>query len=95
MSTTWIKGPENNIGIHHGEASYSGPSGEVVVTIHRGGTVIAKITSLHISDSCIDGIQNYNAWVGSGERALLGIMLSAWKDLTTISRHEISSIQNN
>ncbi|GFF25111.1 hypothetical protein IFM46972_01287 [Aspergillus udagawae] len=56
--------PENDIGIHHGEASFSGHSGDVVVTIHRGGTVIAKFTGASISDSCTDGIQNYNARVG-------------------------------
>jgi hypothetical protein len=64
VPATWIKTPENDIGIHHGEASFSGHSGDVVVTIHRGGTVIAKVTGASISDSCTDGIQNYNAWVG-------------------------------
>ncbi|KAI9039615.1 glycoside hydrolase family 71 protein [Aspergillus affinis] len=65
VPATWIKTPENDIGIHHGEASFRGHSGEVVVTIHRGGSVIAKVTGASISDSCTDGIQNYNAWVGS------------------------------
>ncbi|GIC86044.1 uncharacterized protein Aud_002406 [Aspergillus udagawae] len=65
VPATWTKTPENDIGIHHGEASFSGHSGDVVVTIHRGGTVIAKVTGASISDSCTNGIQNYNAWVGS------------------------------
>ncbi|GFG05604.1 putative ankyrin repeat protein MM_0045 [Aspergillus udagawae] len=65
VPATWIKTPENDIGIHHGEASFSGHSGDVVMTIHREGTVIAKVTGASISDSCTDGIQNYSAWVGS------------------------------
>ncbi|KAM7210667.1 Mutanase [Rhypophila decipiens] len=60
---TWTSVPDGGIGIYHGSVPFSG-TGPVVVTLKRGGTTIATVSGGTISNSCPQGITNWNAWVG-------------------------------
>ncbi|KAL2844872.1 glycosyl hydrolase family 71-domain-containing protein [Aspergillus pseudodeflectus] len=40
-------------------------SGQVVVTVKRGGTIITSVTGASITSTCNSGLNNYNPWVGS------------------------------
>ncbi|KAK9241814.1 glycosyl hydrolase family 71-domain-containing protein [Lipomyces tetrasporus] len=62
---TWENAPDGGIGIYHGSVPFNGDTGKVIVTISRSGTTIAQIVGQSITTSCTDGIENWNAWVGS------------------------------
>ncbi|GLA41375.1 hypothetical protein AnigIFM63309_009465 [Aspergillus niger] len=59
------KGPQT--GLFHGQAPFEGHTGEVVVTISRGGSTIAQVVGEAISMSCTDGLADYNAWTASAK----------------------------
>jgi hypothetical protein len=53
------------VDIYHGSVPFDGNTGEVIVTISRSGTTIAQMTGKSITTDCTNGIENWNAWVGS------------------------------
>ncbi|KZF20787.1 carbohydrate-binding module family 24 protein [Xylona heveae TC161] len=64
-TATWENTPDGGVGIYHGSIPFAGHSGEVVVTISRSGTIISQVVGKSITTNCPNGIQNWNAWVGS------------------------------
>lgn len=66
QEATWSNSPDGGVGIYHGSVPFNGRTGDVTVTISRNGVAIAESSGGSIStDSCVDGIQNWNAWVTS------------------------------
>lgn len=63
----WDYVPDDNIGVYHGSVPTNGQTGQVIVTIHRSGATVAQMQGQAITTSCTQGIQNYNAWVGSAK----------------------------
>lgn len=63
-SISWTHKPSGGVGIYHGSVTYTG-SGPVVVTISRNGAMIAQVSGGSITSACNNGLQNWNAWVGS------------------------------
>ncbi|CAG8149557.1 unnamed protein product [Penicillium olsonii] len=61
----WKSTPPGQIGLYHGSVPFDGNTGQVVVTVSRRGKTIAEMRGASITDSCVDDIQNWNAWVGS------------------------------
>jgi hypothetical protein len=61
----WKNTPSDQVGLYHGSVPFDGNTGQVIVTISRRGKTIAEMRGASISDSCLDDIQNWNAWVGS------------------------------
>ncbi|CAG8909305.1 unnamed protein product [Penicillium egyptiacum] len=61
----WSSVPDDDVGVYHGSVAFDGRTGPVTVSLMRGSTVITTIEGKAISGSCTDGIQNWNAWVGS------------------------------
>ncbi|KAF7182915.1 hypothetical protein CNMCM7691_002659 [Aspergillus felis] len=61
----WDQEPHGGVGVYHGSVPIGTASGQVVVTVKRGGTTIATITGASITSSCNGGLNNYNPWVGS------------------------------
>ncbi|KAK1460022.1 glycosyl hydrolase family 71 [Colletotrichum melonis] len=56
------------VGVYHGSAPFNGRTGEVVVTVHRGGDVAAQVQGRPITTECHHGgMNNWNAWVGAAE----------------------------
>lgn len=67
MNAEWSSVPSGGVGLYHGNTSFSGAAGTVVVTISRGGSTIAQISGADINSNCEDGIENWNAWVGMAQ----------------------------
>lgn len=73
VKASWRNVPDPNsgiyhaTGIYHGQASFSGHTGDVVVTISRNGKTIAEVKGKAITISCTNGLANWNAWVGSAQ----------------------------
>ncbi|KAH8666486.1 glycosyl hydrolase family 71-domain-containing protein, partial [Xylariales sp. PMI_506] len=83
---TWSNIPDGGIGIYHGSVPFNG-AGAVVITLSRDGATIAEVSDgPDISDSCTDGITNWNAWVGEAD----GDAISA---TPTLTRSEQACIQ--
>ncbi|KAJ5852373.1 Glycoside hydrolase family 71 [Penicillium soppii] len=61
----WKNKPTGQTGLYHGSVPFDGNTGQVVVTVSRRGKAIAEMRGASISNSCLDDIQNWNAWVGS------------------------------
>ncbi|EAL86742.1 glycoside hydrolase family 71 protein [Aspergillus fumigatus Af293] len=61
----WDQEPHGGVGVYHGSVPIGTASGQVVVTVKRGGATIATITGASITSSCNGGLNNYNPWVGS------------------------------
>ncbi|KAJ5950412.1 Glycoside hydrolase family 71 [Penicillium vulpinum] len=61
----WKNKPHGPIGLYHGSVPFDGNTGQVVVTVSRRGETIAEMRGASISDSCLDDVQNWNAWVGT------------------------------
>lgn len=57
--------PRGGVGVYHGSVPFDGRLGEVVVTIHRQGAVVAQVQGRPITEECTEGINNWNAWVGA------------------------------
>ncbi|KAF4227426.1 hypothetical protein CNMCM6805_003038 [Aspergillus fumigatiaffinis] len=62
---TWRNQPASGRGIYHGSAPFNGAKGDVEVTLWREGNRILTLRGKGISGSCSNGVQNWNAWVGS------------------------------
>ncbi|KAH2954577.1 hypothetical protein KXV49_000475 [Aspergillus fumigatus] len=62
---TWRNLPASGRGIYHGSAPFNGAKGDVEVTLWREGNRILTLKGKGISGSCYNGVQNWNAWVGS------------------------------
>lgn len=67
VKASWRNAPDHVTGIYHGQASFGGNTGDVVVTISRDGKTIAQVKGEAITTSCTDGLANWNAWVGSAQ----------------------------
>ncbi|KAH8821326.1 glycoside hydrolase family 71 protein, partial [Xylogone sp. PMI_703] len=74
LPSGWTWTPQDGVGLYHGSVSLNGALGEVSITITRGGSVIASQTGIAISTDCINGLENWNAWVGG---AVAGGSISA------------------
>jgi hypothetical protein len=62
----WKYKPYGNVGIYHGNAQFTGNTGQVVVTISRSGNTVLQLAGLKpIGDGCQGGIANYNAFTQS------------------------------
>ncbi|KAJ5651622.1 uncharacterized protein N7484_005345 [Penicillium longicatenatum] len=61
----WSFVPGDDVGVYHGSVAFGGRTGPVTVSLMRDNVVIATIEGKAISGSCTNGIQNWNAWVGS------------------------------
>lgn len=57
-------------GLYFGTAPFDGRTGEVVVTVRRGSTIVSEMRGAHISRDCSStgGFHNWNPWVGVGRR---------------------------
>lgn len=62
---SWTWQPGGGIGIYHGSVPFGSSLGDVVVTLERDGTQIAQVRGSSISTDCVQGLTNWNAWVGS------------------------------
>lgn len=64
---SWQNVPAGGVGVYHGSVSTNGLTGDVVVTISRGGSTITQVQGEAITTDCSnnDGFANYNAWTGS------------------------------
>lgn len=71
QSGTWSNVPTDGIGIYHGSVPFNGRTGNVVITLSRGGSVIAQINEQPITTNCINSLENWNAWVGSADAATI------------------------
>ncbi|TDZ31681.1 Mutanase [Colletotrichum spinosum] len=60
----WTSTPEGGKGAYHGSVPFI-EGGDVVITMTKYGTEIAKIEGKKILTDCPEGLTNYNAWVGS------------------------------
>jgi hypothetical protein len=69
---SWAHTPNGGSGIYHGSVPMNGHTGPVVITISRNGNTISQINGASITTSCTNGIQNWNAWVGSSGGASSG-----------------------
>ncbi|KAL1963031.1 hypothetical protein VTN77DRAFT_8779 [Rasamsonia byssochlamydoides] len=65
QAATWSDTPDGGIGIYHGSVPFNDNTGQVIVTISRAGETIASVYGASITTICTDGIENWNAWVGS------------------------------
>ncbi|GKZ33830.1 hypothetical protein AbraIFM66950_003914 [Aspergillus brasiliensis] len=67
LGATWTHTPSGDAGIYHGSVAFTGHSGDIAITITRGGSSVVKLDGQDISDGCANtlGIENWNAWVGS------------------------------
>ncbi|RDW92917.1 uncharacterized protein DSM5745_00239 [Aspergillus mulundensis] len=64
---SWTWTPDGGIGLYHGSVPFNGV-GDVVITLSRGGAVIAEISGgPAISNTCTTGLSNWNAWVGEAD----------------------------
>ncbi|KAK0712673.1 glycosyl hydrolase family 71-domain-containing protein, partial [Lasiosphaeria miniovina] len=63
---SWKHRPDGGVGVYHGSVEFGGRTGDVVIRVSRGGSTIAQINGRSVSpDNCRNGLNNWNAWVGS------------------------------
>ncbi|THY17642.1 glycoside hydrolase [Aureobasidium pullulans] len=84
---TWENVPSGGSGIYHGSVPFSG-RGAVTVKITRNGNTVAQMNGLSITDTCANGIENWNAWVGS---ATAGSSGSGGSGVSTSASSKVSS----
>ncbi|KAK1727776.1 hypothetical protein CaCOL14_001466 [Colletotrichum acutatum] len=60
----WTSTPDSGKGVYHGSIPFLG-TGDVVITMTKYGTEIAKIDGRKIANECPSGLTNWNAWTGS------------------------------
>ncbi|CAG8350820.1 unnamed protein product [Penicillium salamii] len=63
----WSSVPGDDVGAYHGSVAFGGRTGPVTVSLMRDNVVIATVEGKAVSGSCPNGIQNWNAWVGSAK----------------------------
>jgi hypothetical protein len=61
---TWRNTPSGGVGIYHGSVPFSG-RGAVTVKISRNGKLVMQMNGDSITDTCTNGIENWNAYVGN------------------------------
>lgn len=61
----WDQEPWGGVGVYHGSVPIGSASGPVIVTLKRGGTTITTVSGGSITNSCPNGLQNYNPWVST------------------------------
>lgn len=71
-SVTWDSAPDyagsNYVGVYFGSFDTGGESGSVKIElVANGGAVVATLNGESIKSSCPNGVQNWNAWVGSAK----------------------------
>ncbi|KAI5249601.1 glycoside hydrolase [Aureobasidium subglaciale] len=71
ITGTWENTPSGGSGIYHGSIPFQG-TGSVTVVISRNGNTIAQMNGAAITNSCPNGIENWNAWVGSATATTSG-----------------------
>lgn len=69
LSAAWLWVPDDGIGVYHGSAEFGSATGDVVITVSRSGSTVATLSpgsdgSIG-TQSCVDGLQNWNAYVSS------------------------------
>lgn len=52
-------------GIYHGNVAFNGNTGQVIVTVTTSAGTMTMTGDQDITTDCTDGIENWNAWVGS------------------------------
>lgn len=67
LGASWTHTPSGDAGIYHGSVAFTGHSGDVAITITRAGSTVVSLGGENIFSGCSnpDGIENWNAWVGS------------------------------
>lgn len=69
LNARWTWTPDDGVGIYHGSADFGSATGEVVISVIRSGKTIATLSPGSDGSigpqSCVDGLQNWNAYVGS------------------------------
>ncbi|GKT87705.1 glycosyl hydrolase family 71 protein [Colletotrichum tofieldiae] len=60
----WTSTPDKGKGVYHGSIPFLG-TGDVVITMTKYGTEIAKIEGKQITNECPGGMTNWNAWVAA------------------------------
>lgn len=60
----WRNTPSGGVGIYHGSVPFSG-RGAVTVKISRNGKLVMQMNGDSITDTCTNGIENWNAYVGN------------------------------
>lgn len=57
--------PDGGVGIYHGSVDMGSGTGDVVVTVARGGNVVGTVKGKPITRACQAGLVNWNVWSGS------------------------------
>ncbi|KAF7164009.1 hypothetical protein CNMCM5623_008648 [Aspergillus felis] len=65
MAGTWSSVPNEGVGVYHGSVPFDGRSGDVTITLTQNNAMISEVKGKPILTGCPNGIQNWNAWVGS------------------------------
>ncbi|KAL2818044.1 glycosyl hydrolase family 71-domain-containing protein [Aspergillus granulosus] len=65
QSTEWTDVPRSGRGVYHGSVAMGGRTGEVIVTLERGGEFLAQMKGRDIATECPGNMTNWNAWVGN------------------------------
>lgn len=65
LQASWTWQPEGDVGIYHGSVPFGSHLGDVVVTLQRDGKQLVQVQGSSISTDCVQGLTNWNAWVGS------------------------------
>lgn len=70
LSAAWTWTPDDGVGIYHGSADFGSATGDVVITVTRGGQTVASVSPGSAgsigTQSCVNGLQNWNAYVAVG-----------------------------
>ncbi|KAF2004631.1 carbohydrate-binding module family 24 protein [Amniculicola lignicola CBS 123094] len=82
VAATWNVVPTGGVGIYSGSAPTGGRTGTVIITLARSGTTIVQITGWPISPTCTNGLNNYNAYVGS----MWGVSITARSPTLAVSK---------
>lgn len=80
----WEQQPYGGLGLYHGSVGIKGATGLVSVNVVRGSNTVASVNGDSITTSCTNGLNNYNAWVGSN-RAPVGATFSTSKSLALLN----------
>lgn len=88
QSVDWDRIPEGGIGLYHGSVPFNGATGNVVVSLSRGGLSV-KGADITTDCSAYGGYNNWNAWVGSAKAAST---ISATPPLTLGEQYCVSGI---
>ncbi|GKT51600.1 mutanase Pc12g07500 [Colletotrichum spaethianum] len=68
-TASWSVIPPDGIGLYHAAVPFDGRTGDVNIRLLRDGNAALEFTGASITGSCPEGIQNWNAWVGSASKS--------------------------